>query len=359
MNIELANHVLQFMFHGLSGFRFLVAHNPTREAKHAHLYSLFWDVIGALETWGFHVLYTVLDGASTNRAFIKMLFNSSPTEEQMSVYSPFSGLPIIFLADPSHLFKKMRNNILKSGCEKWHTRLLMFEGQEIKWKLWRACYEWDKGHGLSIHRKLTNEHLHPNSADKMRNHLAEEVLDGDMLHLMKCYQKHLGVEGGIRCSGAIALLEQTSILISIFRDPRPINDICDKRLHQLKTAQQWFLNWEKESDTKSLMSRETREDIQFLLIGFPVLVETVTNKLGHSITPMCINSDIVENNFSQQRGMHHGAGTNPNYKQYCYATNSIILAQNTISRKSNAARRKSNKSGGALPFTHLCKKLRI
>ena len=43
--------------------------------------------------------------------------------------------------------------------------------------------------------------MNPDSAEKMRNHLAEEVLDSNMLHLMKEYQKSLGVaktRNGIR-----------------------------------------------------------------------------------------------------------------------------------------------------------------
>ena len=40
-----------------------------------------------------------------------------------------------------------------------------------------------------IHHKLTSSHLQPDSAEKMRNHLAEDVLDENMLNLLRCYQK--------------------------------------------------------------------------------------------------------------------------------------------------------------------------
>lgn len=40
----------------------------------------------------------------------------------------------------------------------------------------------------SIHYRVTDNHIFPNNSEKMRNHLAEDMLNGDMLHLMKCYQ---------------------------------------------------------------------------------------------------------------------------------------------------------------------------
>ncbi|XP_061173677.1 purpurin-like [Saccostrea echinata] len=39
------------------------------------------------------------------------------------------------------------------------------------------AYDWDKKHGLSIHQKFTSQHLRPNQADKMRNHLAEDIIE--------------------------------------------------------------------------------------------------------------------------------------------------------------------------------------
>lgn len=38
---------------------------------------------------------------------------------------------------------------------------------------------------LSLHEKLTMDHFELDPASKMRNHLAEDVLDRNMLNLMK------------------------------------------------------------------------------------------------------------------------------------------------------------------------------
>lgn len=359
---QMANHVIQFMFHGLTGFRFLVAHYPTTQANAPQIYTMFWDVVQALEQWGFHVIYTSLDGASNNRSFINMHFPSPSSD--MAGFNPFCDAhPVVFIADPSHLFKKIRNNILSSGTCKWHTRLLKIDGCVTTWKTFIDAYDWDKKHGLSIHQKLTSQHLHPNQAEKMRNHLAEECLNSDMLHLMKQFKESLceNSSAASLCDGPIKLLEQTSRLIAIFHDRRPIADLKDERLEHLSSALLFFLQWEKDtSDVKNLMSHETREDLKVLLYGFQKLCTIVVNDINYILTPGFINSDIVENIFSQQRGLHHGAGSNPNYQQYCTATNSITLCQNLVSKKSNAARRKSNTHGGsALPFKQLCNNLNI
>ena len=356
---QLANHVLQYVFHGLTGFRFPVAHYPTRQANAVSLYTTFWDVVASLHTFGFHTIYSSMDGASTNRSFLKFHFPSSPIDHHMSAENPYHSLGLVFIMDPSHLFKKIRNNILKSGQAEFHTRLLLHNKHQITWDKWIHCAEWNSSHSLPINHKLTNEHIFPNQSEKMRNHLAEEVLDKDMLYLMKRYRQVLGKDGS-SLDGCIELLQHTSPLIDIFRDIRPVHSTSDLRLTQLKMIDTWFRNWSKNaSSEKMIMSKETCEDLHFLISGFCELVRVVATEIKCSIVPGFVNSDIVENNFSQQRGIHHGATTNPNYLQYCYATNSIILGQNIISNKSNASKHKITTQGASIPFKQLCRQYHV
>ncbi len=48
-----------------------------------------------------------------------------------------------------------------------------------------------KEFSLSYHHKLTMNHFELDPASKMRNHLAEDVLDKNMLNLMKVFLSHL------------------------------------------------------------------------------------------------------------------------------------------------------------------------
>lgn len=95
---------------------------------------------------------------------------------------------VAFLMDYSHVVKKTRNNILASCIKKGYTRnLKLVSGELIQWQMFQDCYTWDKKNALQIHKRLTNEHLYPSQQSKMRNHLAEEVLDEEMLHLFLEY----------------------------------------------------------------------------------------------------------------------------------------------------------------------------
>ncbi|XP_070570887.1 uncharacterized protein [Ptychodera flava] len=57
-----ATHVLQMVFLGNTGFRFPIAHWPTREVDPATLYTQFWNSVKWLRKGGFHVTFCCLDG---------------------------------------------------------------------------------------------------------------------------------------------------------------------------------------------------------------------------------------------------------------------------------------------------------
>jgi hypothetical protein len=61
------------------------------------------------------------------------------------------------------------------------------------------------------------------------------------------------------------------------------------------------------------------EDLESCIIGFIELCSkllTHENNVNIFLTPALINSDVVENEFNQQRSTYNGANTNPNALQY-------------------------------------------
>ena len=102
------------------------------------------------------------------------------------------------------------------------------KGQLVEWNFWVEAFNHSRSAPLEIHRKLTYKHVFPENAEKMRNHLAEEVLNEDMLQLMLDLRAHLGPRGA-KLDATISLLQQTSILVNIFRDrpdDRSIGPAC-------------------------------------------------------------------------------------------------------------------------------------
>ncbi|KAH3739898.1 hypothetical protein DPMN_046588 [Dreissena polymorpha] len=187
----------------------------------------------------------------------------------------------------------------------------------------------------------------------MRNHLAEQVLDADMLHALKVYRKNLGEKGTV-LNGLVELIEQTSQLIHIFRDIRPIKDKSDERLRQLESIDTWFTDWEstiqqdnsmsKKEMSGCILSAQCHEDIHISIRGFISLCKMGLD-VTSVITPGLINSDVIENVFCQQRSTYNGTNANPNVVQYKKTINSITVGQTTISHKSNAG-----KSTASVPF---------
>lgn len=122
---------------------------------------------------------------------------------------------------------------MKSGLHAKCTRLLTLPNSlQIHWQMFVDFFYWDQQNALQLHRKLTNEHIYPDNQLKMRNYLAEDMLNSTMLNAFKTYQNVLGDKGQI-LNGLIEFLEQTSQLVQIFRDRRPVKVITDSRLLQL------------------------------------------------------------------------------------------------------------------------------
>ena len=346
----LASHVLQFLYIGMKGFRFPFACFPVTQTKAGNLHFLFWEAVKFLNMYEFQVLFVSMDGAQTNRDFMKMFFADSPTIlnnfATKNIWSP-NDPDILFIMDYSHVIKRVRNNVLKSGVGKNFVRTLVYK-QNILWEHWVNAFKWDhETNAFPLHRKLTNDHFFLTQESKMRNRLAEDVMNDEMLHLMESFQKFLG-EDGYLLDDTIALLRATSVIVSTFRDRRPIVDIEDKRLDDIMTALSWFNDWEAHVNSKKkpvpnrdkqLMSVQTREDLNSCIIGFNTLCRNTLRHTRHSIVPARINSDVIENIFCQQRGIINGNNTNPTFYQYVKNINTVIIGQNAVSKDSNAEHR--------------------
>ena len=94
---------------------------------------------------------------------------------------------------------------------------------------------------MRVHQKLTDDHIFLSKVSKMRNHLAEEVLNDDMYNLMIKYQESL--KDGKHLGATVELLDNTRQIIKVFRDPRPIIDMSDSRIDKLLKFDQWLMNW--------------------------------------------------------------------------------------------------------------------
>lgn len=141
-----------------------------------------------------------MDGSSNNSSFLKMHFpeNDPLATKMVAVNYKIRTRQLIFIMDPCHFITKLRNSVLSSGIQENHKR------QTIQWQMWINAFNWDQNnHSFKVHYKLTNEHIFPNNAQKMRNQLAFDTLKLEMLNLMKTYSKSLGEAGQDALCGEI------------------------------------------------------------------------------------------------------------------------------------------------------------
>ena len=167
---KLATHVMQLVFNGFTGFRWPVAYFATSTATAHQLYLNIWEAVDVLDDYGFQVDYVMMDGASTNRAFTKMVLGNQRSERYRANNVFDQTETVTFTQDIKHTFKKIRNGIessRKSNKSADKGRCLLYDGQHIVWDHWMAAGEFNNQGGFRIHKRLTQEHIELTSTSKM------------------------------------------------------------------------------------------------------------------------------------------------------------------------------------------------
>ena len=104
---------------------------------------------------------------------------------------------------------------------------------------------------------------------------------------------------------------------------------------------------------RCFLTRESYDDLQSSVLVFEYMAQKQLRECpGSQVVPAIMNSDVIENLFSSQRGRCNGANTNPTLKVYSKALNTIIMTtgRSNINKysKKNAATQAS--VGGAYPY---------
>ncbi|CAB4039415.1 Hypothetical predicted protein [Paramuricea clavata] len=218
-------------------------------------------------------------------------------------------------------------------------RCLTFNGYHMLWSQWKEAYIWDQtSTSCHIHEKLTEDQFSLTPSSRMRNHLAEDVLDKKMLFLMRAYKDHLDKTGqnSSRLDMSIEFLLHTSRVVELFSDKQFIHDVQDNRLVNLAKCLDFFKNWKAQcTENKHFISDKLWFDLQSLIHGFIAIVRYKLSRFPESvIRPAIVNQDVCENHFSQLRGAN-AQNENPTYLLTQTTQNAVIFGQSIISRKSN------------------------
>ncbi|KAJ8308730.1 LOW QUALITY PROTEIN: hypothetical protein KUTeg_013604 [Tegillarca granosa] len=179
--IKPATHALQFVFFFSVWFHF--AHFSSKTASGHELYLFIWNAVNMLSNFGFIIQY----------------INFSTINPITCVFNNIYSLNYI---DISHTIKK-------------ETIFQTVSGNTFSHGIFQP---------FPVHNKLTSKlNFFLTSESKIRNHLAEDVFNDKMLHLMELYE----------CLGedVVKLNSFVELLLKIQLDARPIN-ASDGRLRE-------------------------------------------------------------------------------------------------------------------------------
>ena len=155
------------------------------------IYLTFWPLIDVLSSFGFQVHATLLDGSNNNRYFMNMLVN--PDSAHMLKYITTDvydvSRRVALTQDCKHTLKKIHNSILGSSENPKAVCSLKINGKLILWDHFIWAYQFNNDTDLHLYRQLSRDHVYPSQPEKMRNHLATNVLNSKMLNLFKEYQQ--------------------------------------------------------------------------------------------------------------------------------------------------------------------------
>ncbi|KAK3754215.1 hypothetical protein QZH41_013117 [Actinostola sp. cb2023] len=363
--VEIASKVMQFCLVTDSGFRFALSHFPVKTMPAISLLEEFWRGVELCQRYGFRIYWLVCDGGEPNRSFIKLLFphGSDASQHNFVAYNMHTGKELVVMLDCKHNFKKIRNNLEKSTLKDKSPRQLMLNGNSILFQHWKDAYNWDRNeHSIKVNEHLSDDHFNLTPKSRMRNKLAEDLLDKKMLYLMEQFKIHLFDQGkraqAEELNETIRLLTFTSELIDLFTRKDKLTSCYDARIIKAKEFIDHLKTWKGNTKTaKEFISDKLWFDLQAMVIGLEQVVKIKSRAFPDTgiIKPVIINQDVIENIFCQVRGSN-GQNNNPTYLSYGSTITSVNIGQDAISKKGNTRGIKECLTRACLPVEHPFKK---
>ncbi|XP_071855332.1 uncharacterized protein [Apostichopus japonicus] len=352
--LPLASHVLVLMVRSIFGtIKAPIAYFTTCELKGDDLFPIVWRCIRHLELFSIRVRAIIADGASPNRKFFKL--HETVTDDGLTYYTqnPFRERErIYFFCDVPHLLKTTRNNWENSGCNS-KSRMLRFQGKEIRWSHLLSLQEWDQqlnaqAPGLRFVHKLTYEHMNLTPSLRMRVYLAAQVLSKTVANAIESMGRDemaSTVHFINKLNDWFDCLNVANVTQHIqSKNPNlaPYRSIDDERLKLLEDDFLGFLSeWNTEAQEATDVPRETYAGHQITVKSFVQLTKELLQTPGvkYILSEKC-SQDPLEEYFSKQRGCG-GRNENPTVEQFGHNALSLMVASSKAisSLRSNCRKR--------------------
>ena len=102
VKLDLASHVLQYVFTSFTGLRYPVAYYGSETATASTYLIQFYNVVDFLLEGGFKIIFANFDGAGPNRKFLVSHFqDKDPVDEAFTTVNRLTGELLVLSVDPS------------------------------------------------------------------------------------------------------------------------------------------------------------------------------------------------------------------------------------------------------------------
>jgi hypothetical protein len=134
------------------------------------------------------------------REFLRPVYDSQKLSASHKTINPITGEDWFFISDPTHVFKKLRNNLSKSHTGEKNTRKITFNKKEISWRYIKGVYDHTNQHAIAKATKLTKRYIWLTSWSKMRVDLAEHTLSKEVEDALVSIKELKDISIGTRVS---------------------------------------------------------------------------------------------------------------------------------------------------------------
>ncbi|EXX61592.1 hypothetical protein RirG_169770 [Rhizophagus irregularis DAOM 197198w] len=254
--------------------------------------------------------------------YVRPFYDTQVHWTNYKTINPITGIPWFFISDPTHVFKKLRNNLSKS-----HT------GEGV--------YEYTAQNSTAKITRLTKRHVWLTSWSKMRVDLAEHTLFKDVENAMNLIDELKEISTGTR-----EFINYLSLYRQIFHSKKPLEGLADSRLQTLQKIYDWFVIRDRQKNsTINWISLQCQFDLLLSIQGFLGMIKEIFTLYPDSvIEPRRVSQDILEGLFGTIRQLG-GDSSTQTLKGYGHALNKFRVTARMTSELKSVNYGKSNHTG--------------
>ena len=280
-----------------------------------------FEIIDELTSMGL-LVETILSDLGSNFQKLLRELNVTPT----TPWILHNGKKIIYLFDPPHLIKAVRNNLLKHDFH--------FDGKVASWDDIKTVYHRDKQQSLRCCPKLTQKHISPNGFTKMKVKYATQVMSHTVGSTL-CMYIALGALPPSAVGTAELIANMDNIFDCLNSSSLNSTKIYKKALSEDSAHHKFIDDMLPFIQSIKVINRESKEDVtnklrclkglQLTLNGVLALWDTLHKDYGLDfLLTRRLNQDPLENFFGliRQQG---GNCDNPTPLQFTRAFRKLFV----------------------------------